>query len=60
MSRKRGRPARQYNIKVRAERRETIDYDALAQAVLEHHRLNTSKTQDLKVQDSTQMRKPGV
>lgn len=35
MSRKRGRPARQYLILVRTVRRDTIDYEALARAALE-------------------------
>lgn len=32
----RGRPRREYRIRVRAERRETPDYDKLARALLEH------------------------
>lgn len=35
MSRKRGRPRRPYQIRVRAERRTSIDHEALARAVLE-------------------------
>lgn len=35
MSRKRGQAHRQYRVRVRAERRKRIDYDALARAVLE-------------------------
>lgn len=36
MSRKRGRPARQYCLQVRTVRREPLDYAALARAALEH------------------------
>ena len=36
MSRRRGRPRRDNRIKVRAQRRSKIDYEALARAVLEH------------------------
>ncbi|CAN3702693.1 hypothetical protein MMX123_02723 [Microbacterium sp. MM2322] len=32
----RGRPRREYRIRVRAERREIPDYDKLARALLEH------------------------
>lgn len=32
----RGRPRREYRIRVRAERRGTPDYDKLARALLEH------------------------
>lgn len=32
----RGRPKRQYRIRVRGERREQPDYDKLARALLEH------------------------
>lgn len=35
MSRKRGRPARQYRLRVRTVRRDPIDFDALARAALE-------------------------
>lgn len=34
--RSRGRPRRQYRIRVRGERREHPDYDKLARALLEH------------------------
>lgn len=36
MSRRRGRPRREYRIAVRTQRRAKIDYEALARAVLEH------------------------
>lgn len=35
MSRKRGRPPRQYHLRVRTVRRDPIDFDALARAALE-------------------------
>lgn len=35
MRRRAGRPARHYNVRVRAERRNPIDFDALARAALE-------------------------
>lgn len=35
MSRRRGRPRRQYNLKVRTVRRDPIDFEALARAALE-------------------------
>ena len=35
MSRRRGRPPRQYNIRVRTVRRDQIDFEALARAALE-------------------------
>ncbi len=36
MSRRRGRPRRDNQIRVRTQRRSKIDYEALARAVLEH------------------------
>ncbi|GAA2950439.1 hypothetical protein [Microbacterium schleiferi] len=36
MSRKRGRPRREYRLRVRAERRLPLDYPKLARALLEH------------------------
>lgn len=35
MSRKRGRPPRQYNLRARTVRRDPIDFEALARAALE-------------------------
>ena len=35
MKRRRGRPAREYNVRVRTERRHPIDFDAIARAALE-------------------------
>lgn len=35
MKRQRGRPARQYRLRVRTVRRDLIDFDALARAALE-------------------------
>lgn len=39
----RGRPRREYRIRVRAERRETPDYDKLARAFLEHAAMEEAK-----------------
>lgn len=44
MSRKRGRPRRQYRLHVHAERRARIDYDKLAEAVLEHAAIEEQRT----------------
>lgn len=35
MKRRAGRPAREYNVRVRTVRRQPIDFDALARAALE-------------------------
>lgn len=35
MKRRRGRPTRQYNLRVRTERRSPIDFEGLARAALE-------------------------
>ncbi|MDY0827788.1 hypothetical protein SK224_01475 [Microbacterium sp. BG28] len=48
----RGRPPRQYRIRVRGERREHPDYDALARALLEHAAIEEAERRD-KVSDST-------
>jgi predicted ArsR family transcriptional regulator len=42
MSRRRGRPARHYRLRVRTERRDPIDYVALARAALEQAAMNQS------------------
>ena len=59
MSRRRGRPRREYRIKVRTQRRSKIDYEALARAVLEHAAMNEDarksrahKPQDRRKEDS--------
>ena len=39
----RGRPRREYRIRVRAERREVPDYDKLARAILEHAAMEQAK-----------------
>ena len=39
----RGRPRREYRIRVRAERREHPDYDKLARALLEHAAMEEAK-----------------
>lgn len=46
MSRSRGRPRRQYQIRVRSERRARIDYDTLAEAVLEHAAIQERRASD--------------
>jgi hypothetical protein len=55
MSRKRGRQARQYRVRVRTLRRDPIDYDALARAALEQAAMNQqsdSETSDGKTNSS--------
>jgi hypothetical protein len=55
----RGRPRRQYRIRVRGERREHPDYDKLARALLEHaameerKRLEEETASAVKPDDST-------
>jgi predicted ArsR family transcriptional regulator len=44
---KRGRPARQYRIRVRSVRRDPIDYAKLAQAALEQAAMNQRRDDDL-------------
>lgn len=44
MKRRRGRPARQYNIRVRTVRRDPIDFDALARAALEQAAMDQRTT----------------
>ena len=44
MSRKRGRPSRHYRLRVRTERRDPIDYAALARAALEQAAIDQSST----------------
>lgn len=39
----RGRPRREYRIRVRGERRENPDYDKLARALLEHAAMEEAK-----------------
>ena len=48
MSRRRGRPRRDNRIKVRAQRRSKIDYEALARAVLEHAAMTDDTTNNSK------------
>lgn len=43
---KRGRPPRQYRIRVRTERRDPIDYAKLAQAALEQAAMNQPRADD--------------
>jgi hypothetical protein len=44
MKRRRGRPARQYNLRVRTVRRDPIDVDALARAALEQAAMDQRAT----------------
>ncbi|MGC4192921.1 MAG: hypothetical protein QM589_17385 [Thermomicrobiales bacterium] len=48
MSRKprRGRPSRQYSIRVRTVRRDTIDYEALARAALEQAAMDLAEMKE--------------
>ncbi|MGC4191952.1 MAG: hypothetical protein QM589_12445 [Thermomicrobiales bacterium] len=43
---RRGRPPRQYSIRARTERRDPIDYAALAQAALEQAAMDQRRDQD--------------
>jgi len=45
MKRRRGRPARQYNLRVRSVRRNPIDVDALARAALEQAAMDQQLTE---------------
>lgn len=49
---KRGRPARQYRIRVRTERRDPIDYAALAQAALEQAAMDQRRDEDRSIASS--------
>lgn len=49
MSRRPGRPSRQYSIRVRTERRDPIDYAALAQAALEQAAMDQQRHEDTSV-----------
>jgi hypothetical protein len=46
MSRKRGRPSRHYRLRVRTERRDPIDYAALARAALEQAAMDQASHAD--------------
>lgn len=49
---KRGRPTRQYRIRVRTERRDPIDYAKLAQAALEQAAMDQPRENALHRQDA--------
>lgn len=53
--RKRGRPAREYHIRVRTVRRENIDFAKLAQAALEQAAIDQKRS---KTTDSTESFQP--
>lgn len=46
MSRRRGRPSRQYRLRVRTVRRDQIDYDALARAALERAAMSQQRDEE--------------
>lgn len=59
MSRKRGRPARQYRLRVRTVRRDPIDFDALARAALEQAAMDQqSKTKKSSLDPASSRRRP--
>jgi hypothetical protein len=57
MKRRRGRPARQYNIRVRTVRREPIDFDALARAALEQAAMDQRTTPETPPQSPRRSRR---
>lgn len=57
MSRKRGRPARQYNVRVRTVRRDPIDFDALARAALEQAAMDQRTASEKPIRSSSQGRR---
>lgn len=46
MKRRRGRPPRQYNVRVRTERRNPIDFEGLARAALEQAAMDERERKD--------------
>ena len=52
MKRRAGRPARQYNVRVRTVRRQPIDFEALARAALEQAAMDQRKRNDKTVRPS--------
>ena len=57
MKRRRGRPARQYNIRVRTVRRDPIDVDALARAALEQAAMDQRTTPETPPQSPRRRRR---
>ncbi len=57
MSRKRGRPARQYRLRVRTLRRDPIDFDALARAALEQAAMDQQNKTKKSSQDPASSRR---
>lgn len=53
VSRKRGRPRREYRIRVRAERRLPIDYPKLARALLEHAAIEDAARREGETRDAS-------
>lgn len=60
MSGKRGRPARQYRLRVRTVRREPIDYEALARAALEQAAMNQAYETEHPATNDDQIQKPNT
>lgn len=50
MTRRRGRPARQYNVRVRTQRRNPIDAEGLARAALEQAAIDNRENSGRKTQ----------
>jgi hypothetical protein len=57
MKRRRGRPARQYSLRVRTVRRDPIDVDALARAALEQAAMDQRTTAEKSTRSSTRSRR---
>ncbi len=60
MSRKRGRPARQYHLQVRTVRRDPIDFAALARAALEQAAMDQQDDGQKSSRDSAPSRRRRV
>ena len=50
----RGRPKREYRIRVRGERREIPDYDKLARALLEHAAMQERERRETELTSTTE------
>lgn len=57
MRRRRGRPARQYNLRVRTVRRDPIDFDALARAALEQAAMDQRTKSEKSTRSSSHSRR---
>lgn len=56
MTRRRGRPVRQYNVRVRTERRNPIDFEGLARAALEQAAMDQRDRSEKSVRKSAPIR----